>query len=138
MAIGTLYSEVEQTVINPCRVSEKGEYSHREGIAADAGEVLPQQIGCPFCLTGAGCADHFDVVTLPVHQSCTGSLRHPSAQGLQVCDSQPEACVGVDRPQKCNRGFSAVDGSYRQRGDRSVISRSASRWLHDPRCEGID
>jgi hypothetical protein len=148
VAAGELKSEVAEPVVTSLRVSKIGDDGQSERITAGTGEMLPKQISSSLCLAGAGSADHFDVVALPVHLSGAGSLYRIPCQRLQVGESETEAGVGGDRPSQCNHCFGAIGGSLRpavrsrrlwvradgptmildrSRRNRSVVSRAAWR-----------
>jgi hypothetical protein len=148
MAAGELKTEVAEPVITSLRISKIGDDAQSERITASTGKMLPKQISSSLCLAGAGSADHFDVVALPVHLSGAGSLYRIPCQRFEVGESETEAGVGGDRPAQCNHCFGAIGGSLRpavesgrlwiradgatmildrSRRNRSVVSRAAWR-----------
>jgi hypothetical protein len=64
---GNLGAEVLEPVPVSCPPSDVGNDAHSEWVAANAGEVLTEQIGGSADVAGGRGADHFNVMTLPVN-----------------------------------------------------------------------
>ncbi len=93
--------KVAPEIIEPVPVSaapsEFGDDAQRERIAANAGEVLTEQVGGPTVIASGRRADHFDVMTLPVHQATVDDARGRFGEGVEIGDCEPESRIGRDR-----------------------------------------
>jgi hypothetical protein len=89
---GKLGGQVLEVVAWPCgRLDADG-----EGVAADADEVLAEQVSGSRGLAGRRGGDHFDVMAFPVHSPASGLLVRCAGEGAEVGDGEAEAGVGAD------------------------------------------
>ena len=126
-----------------------------ERVAADAGEVLAEQVSGSRGLAGGCSGDHFNVMTFPVHRPASGLLARCAGEGHQIGDGQGEAGVGADGQAQGCGGPVRAGGSLRPAVPRGragiggddpavVLNRGsdggqmimaagtlARRWLHD-------
>ncbi len=110
---GVSVDEVLEIVVLSAGVSKLACDADGERVAADTGEVFGEQASCSFGIAGGGCADHLDVVALPVRLLASGSVVRRSGDGAEVGDGQPEGRVGVDREAQRLRRLACIDGSLR-------------------------
>jgi hypothetical protein len=75
---------------------EHGGDAEGERIAADAGQVLAEEVSRSPGIPGGCGGDHLDVVAFPVHLLVAGTLAGCSGDGVEVGDGEPEGRVGVD------------------------------------------
>ncbi|MGO9657881.1 MAG: hypothetical protein ACLP7F_05900, partial [Acidimicrobiales bacterium] len=68
-----------------------------ERIAANTGEVFTEQVGGSTVIAGSRGADHFDVMTFPVHLATADDAGGPFGEGLEIGDCEPERRIGRDR-----------------------------------------
>ncbi|HEY1618193.1 MAG TPA: hypothetical protein VGG25_11270 [Streptosporangiaceae bacterium] len=113
MAAGKLAGKVLEVVARSRGLSEHGGDAEGERVAADAGEVLAEEIsGSPGIAVGGG-GDHFDVVALPVHRPVAGTLARCPGNGAEIGDREPEGRVGVDGEPQRRDGKARVGGALR-------------------------
>jgi hypothetical protein len=92
---------------------EPGGDADGERVAADTGDVLPQQVSGSRGLAGGCGGDHFDVMAFPVHHPASGLLARYTGEGHQIGGGQGEAGVGADgQAQRCS-GPVRAGGSLR-------------------------
>ena len=88
-------------IIEPVPVSsappELGDDAQGERIAANTGEVLTEQVGGSPVIASGRRADHFDVMTFPVHLATADDAGGPFGEGLEIGDCEPERRIGRDR-----------------------------------------
>jgi hypothetical protein len=110
MATGKPGDEVLEPVPASAAASEVGDDAQSEGVAADAGEMLTEQIGGSTDVAGANGADHFNVMALPAHRAATGGTWRCCGQGGEVGDGEPEVRIGCDRATERLYGGGGVRG----------------------------
>jgi hypothetical protein len=112
VTIGKLGGEAPEVVVvrGP---SEPGDDSEGERVAADAGEVLAEQVDRPPGIAVGRGADHFDVVAFPGHRPTPGILVRDAGDGAEIGGGEPEAWIGADRESQRRGGPARVDGSLR-------------------------
>jgi hypothetical protein len=92
--------KVAPEIIEPVPVSsapsEFGDDAQRERIAANTGEVLTEQVGGSTVIASGRRADHFDVMTLPVHLATVDDARGRFGEGFEIGDCEPESRIGRD------------------------------------------
>ena len=88
-------------IIEPVPVSsapsEFGDDAQGERVAANTGEVLTEQVGGSTVIAGGRRADHFDVMTFPVHLATADDARGRFGEGVEIGDCEPERRIGRDR-----------------------------------------
>jgi len=108
---------VAPEIIEPVPVSsapsEFGDDAQRERIAANTGEVLTEQVGCSTVIASGRCADHFDVMTLPVHLATVYEARRRFGEGVEISDCEPESRIGRDRMTERRHRVGRVPGLLR-------------------------
>jgi hypothetical protein len=92
---------VAPEIIEPVAVSsallEFGDDAQCERVASNVGEVLTEQVGGSTVIAGGRRADHFDVMTFPVHLATADDARGRFGEGVEIGDCEPEARIGYDR-----------------------------------------
>ena len=81
-----------------------------ERIAANTGEVLTEQVGGSTVIASGRRADHFDVMTLPVHLATLDDARLRSGQGVEIGHCEPESRIGRDRVTERRNRVGRVPG----------------------------
>jgi hypothetical protein len=89
--------EIIETVAVSCAPSEFGDDAQCERIAANTGEVLTEQVGGSTVIASGRRADHFDVMTFPVHLATADDARGRFGEGVEIGDGEPERRIGRDR-----------------------------------------
>lgn len=109
--------KVAPEIIEPVPVSsapsEFGDDAQRERIAANTGEVLTEQVGGSTVIASGRCADHFDVMTLPVHLATVYEARRRFGEGVEISDCEPESRIGRDRMTERRHRVGRVPGLLR-------------------------
>jgi hypothetical protein len=93
--------EIIEPVPESCTAAELGDYAQRERIAANAGEVLTEQVGGSAVIASDSRADDFDVMAFPAHLAKPDDARGRSGEESEIGDGEPESRVGRDRATKC-------------------------------------
>ena len=88
--------EIVEPVPVPSAPSEFGDDAQCERIAANTGEVVTEQVGGSSVIASGRRADHFDVMTFPVHLATTDHARERFGEGAEIGDREPESRVGRD------------------------------------------
>ena len=78
---GELAGQVLEVVAWACGRLEPGGDADGERVAADAGEVLAEQVSSSGGLAGGCGGDHFDVMAFPVHHPAGGLLARCAGEG---------------------------------------------------------
>jgi hypothetical protein len=89
--------EIVEPVPVPSAPSEFGDDAQCERIAANTGEVVTEQVGGSSVIASGRRADHFDVMTFPVHQATADDARGRFGEGVEIGDCEPERRIGRDR-----------------------------------------
>ena len=97
MAAGKLGAEVLKPIPVSCAPPEVGDDAQSERVAANAGEMLTEQIGGATDIAGGRSADHFNVMAFPAHHAATGGPWGCFGDGGEIGDGEPEALIGFDR-----------------------------------------
>ena len=109
--------KVAPEIIEPVPVSsapsEFGDDAQCERIAANAGEMFTEQIGGSTVIAGGRRADHFDVMTFPVHLATADDARGRFGEGVEIGDGEPEGRIGRDRVTERRYGVGRVRGLLR-------------------------
>jgi hypothetical protein len=103
--------QVLEVVVVSRGLPEHGGDAEGEGIAADAGQVVAEQVSCSAGIAGGRRADHFDVVALSGHLLVTGTVARRSGDGVEVGDGEPEGRVVVDGEPQRRGGQARVSGA---------------------------
>jgi len=93
---GKLAGQVLEVVARAGERLEPGGDANGERVAADAGEVLAEQVSGSRSLAGGRGGDHFDVMAFPVHRPASGLMVQCTGEGRQIGDGEAEAGVGAD------------------------------------------
>ena len=104
MTTRKLAPEIIEPVLVSFAPSEFGDDAQRERIAANVCEVLTEQVGGSSVIASRRHADHFDVMTLPVHLVTVDDARRRFGEGVEVGDREPEGRIDGDRvtePRYC-------------------------------------
>jgi hypothetical protein len=89
--------EIIEPVQESAAPSEFGDDAQCEWIAANTAEMLTEQVsGSAVVASGRG-ADHFNVMTLPVHLATPNVARGRFGEGVEIGDGEPEGRIGRDR-----------------------------------------
>jgi hypothetical protein len=94
MAAGKLGAEVLEPIPVSCAPSEVGNDAQSERVAANAGEMFPEEIGGATDVAGSHGADHFNVMAFPCHRAATSGARRCFGDGGKVGQGEPEARIG--------------------------------------------
>jgi hypothetical protein len=114
VATRKLAAQLVKVVVPRPRPSEPGDDPDGERVAADAGEVLAEQVGCSRDVARGGGGDQFDVMTFPVHRPATGRREAWCAgDGRQIGGGEREIGVGGDGKAQGHGGRAQVGGSLR-------------------------
>ena len=92
----------------PCAPSEFVDDEQRKRVATNTGEVLTEKVAGSTVIASRGGADHFDVMTFPVHQATADDARGRSGEGVEIGDCEPERRVGRDRAAERGYGVRRV------------------------------
>jgi hypothetical protein len=92
---GKAGSQIIQSVLVSSAPSEFGDDPHRDRIAANTGEVITEQVCGPIVIASGRRADHFDVVTLPVHLALAERARR-FGEGVEVGHGKRECRIDRD------------------------------------------
>ncbi len=111
MATGELDFKVFEAITPSERLSKRDDNAEGKWIAADASEMLSEQVGRSLGLAGGRGADHLDVVAFPVHLLAAGDVSSDASQGVEIGDREAEAPVGGHGAAEGEGGFVAVGGS---------------------------
>jgi hypothetical protein len=93
---GKAASQIIQSVLVSSAQSEFGDDPHSDRIAANTGEVLTKQVCGPIVIASRRRADHFDVVTLPVHLALADRARGRFGEGVEVGHGERECRIHRD------------------------------------------
>jgi len=94
---GKVVPEIIEPVQESAAPSEFGDDAQCEWIAANTAEMLTEQVsGSAVVASGRG-ADHFNVMTLPVHLATPNVARGRFGEGVEIGDCDPERRIGRDR-----------------------------------------
>src|SRR5450631_1811917 len=113
VATGKLAGQVLQVVVPRRRLSEPGGDPDGEGVAADTGEVLAEQVRCSRDVARGCGGDDFDVMAFPVHRPATGMAAWCAGDRLEISDGDGEVWVGGDGEAQDRCGPARVCGSLR-------------------------
>ena len=72
--MGEAACEVFEVLVDSFRLSHLGDDPEGERVAPDGSEVLAEQVGGSFAVTGDRGADDLDVMAFPVHLPATVTL----------------------------------------------------------------
>jgi hypothetical protein len=89
--------EIVEPVPVPSAPSEFGDDAQCERIAANTGEVVTEQVGGSSVIASGRRADHFDVMTFPVHQATADDAWGRFGESVEIGDCEPERRIGRDR-----------------------------------------
>jgi hypothetical protein len=107
--------ELDFKVLEPITASEwlakSDDDAEGKGIAANAGEVISEQVRRSFGLAGGRNPDHLDVVAFPVHLLASRDVSRDARQGGEIGDGETEAPVGGHRAAEREGGFVTVGRS---------------------------
>lgn len=115
-----LAGQVLEVIAWACGRLEPGGDADGERVAADAGEVLAEQVSGSRGLAGGRGGDHFDVMAFPVHRPASGLMVRCAGEGHQRVGADGQA-QGLQRPganrllagPAVPRGRPGVVGDYR-------------------------
>ncbi len=110
MAAGKLGAEVLKPIPVSCATSEIGNDAHSERVAANAGEMLTEQIGGATDVAGGCSPDQFNVMAFPGHQVANGGTWGCLGDGGEIGDGESEARIGLDCVTECLYGGRAARG----------------------------
>jgi len=110
---GKLAGQVLEVVARAGGRLEPGGDADGERVAADAGEVLAEQVSGSRGLPGGCGGDHFDVMAFPVHRPAGGLLVWGAGEGHQIGGGQGEAGVRADGQAQGCGGPVRASGSLR-------------------------
>jgi hypothetical protein len=89
--------EIIEPVPVSCALSEFGDDAQSDWVAANTGEVLTEQVGGSTVIASGRRADHFDVMTFPVHLATADDAGGRFGEGVEIGDGEPECRIGRDR-----------------------------------------
>jgi hypothetical protein len=108
---------VVSEIIEPIAVSgapsEVGNDTQCERIAANAREVLTEQVGGPTVIANGRRAHHFDVMTFPVQLATVDDGGGCFGEGVEIGDCEPERRIGRDRVTERRHRFGHLRGLLR-------------------------
>jgi hypothetical protein len=110
MAAGKLGAEVLKPIPVSCATSEVGNDAQSERVAANAGEMLTEQIGGATDFASGCSPDHFNVMAFPGHKAASGGTWGCFGDSGEIGDGEPEARIGLDCVTECLDGRRAVRG----------------------------
>jgi hypothetical protein len=96
VAAGSLTGQIVKLSHCSDALGEIHDDAHREGIAADAGDQLAQQVGGTVEIVGGRAADYFDVVAFPVHLPACDGAQSRSGYGVEIGDSERKGAIRGD------------------------------------------
>ena len=108
-----LVGQVLEVIAWACGRLEPGGDADGEGITADTGDVLAEQVSGSRGLAGGRGGDHFDVMAFPVHRPAGGLMVWCAGEGLQIGGGEAEVGVGADSQAQGRGGPLRVGGSLR-------------------------
>jgi hypothetical protein len=107
---GKAASQIIQSVLVSSAPSEFGDDPHRDRIATNTSEVLTQQVCGPIVIASRRRADHFDVVTLPVHLALADRARGRFGEGVEAGHGERECRIHRDSITERHNGGGQVCG----------------------------
>ena len=96
MAAGNSIFEVLRPSGMSHALSEVGDDASSEWVAANAGEMLTEEVGGATDVAGSSGTDQFDVVAFPAHQEATDGARDCLCHRVEVGGGEPKGRIGVD------------------------------------------
>ena len=93
MATGEL-DKLPEPIVLSGRLSKSDDDADGEGVTADSGEMLSEQVGRSLGIAGGRGADHLDVVALPVRLPAAGDVYRDAGEGVEIGGGEAEARVG--------------------------------------------
>jgi hypothetical protein len=113
VATGKLGGELVQVVVPRHRPSEPGGDPDGEGVAADTGQMLAEQVKCSRDVARGRSGDQLDVMAFPVHRPATGMAAWCTGDGLEIGGGEGKVRVGGDSETQGHGGPGRVGGSLR-------------------------